>query len=196
MCKISESFWILQARRAIRKDVSRCVVCRRFISKKSNVVPAPLPEDRVKNAKAFEVVGIDLAGPLFLKNKEKVWVVLFTCAVYRCIHLELVSSLSTKAFLDAFTRFSERRGRPAVVYSDNGTNFVGAFNLFKTINWEQVEKECSLKRIVWKFNPPSAAWWGGWWERLVRTVKDLLRRILGKSTVTYETLLTYLCSIV
>jgi len=52
-----------------------------------------------------------------------------------------------------------------------------------------VERETSLRRIRWIFNPPSAAWWGGWWERLVRTVKDLLRRILGKAREDVEDLI-------
>ncbi|GFX10149.1 integrase catalytic domain-containing protein [Trichonephila clavipes] len=40
---------------------------------------------------------------------------------------------------------------------------------------------------------PTAAWWGGWWERLVRVIKELLKRTLGKAILTYEELLTILC---
>ncbi|GFU83510.1 integrase catalytic domain-containing protein [Trichonephila clavipes] len=54
--------------------------------------PTPLPPDRVTDCAPFEIVGIDLAGPLFLKDGRKVWITLFTCAVYRAIHLELVNS--------------------------------------------------------------------------------------------------------
>ncbi|GFX04968.1 integrase catalytic domain-containing protein [Trichonephila clavipes] len=71
--------------------------------------PIPLPADRVENSTVFEVIGIDFAGPLFLKNGEKVWVALFTCAVYRAIHLELVACLSTDSFLLALRRFISRR---------------------------------------------------------------------------------------
>ncbi|GFV24631.1 integrase catalytic domain-containing protein [Trichonephila clavipes] len=60
--------------------------------------PSPLPPDRVNDCAIFEVVGIDLAGPLFLKTGEKVWITLFTCAVYRALHLELVNALSSDAF--------------------------------------------------------------------------------------------------
>ncbi|UYV71869.1 hypothetical protein LAZ67_9000806 [Cordylochernes scorpioides] len=35
---------------------------------------------RVRDATAFEILGVDLAGPLYLKNKTKAWIVLFTCA--------------------------------------------------------------------------------------------------------------------
>ncbi|GFW52617.1 integrase catalytic domain-containing protein [Trichonephila clavipes] len=90
--------------------------------------PMPLPPDRVTDCAPFEIVGIDLAGPLFLKDGRKVWIkkTLFTCAVYRAIHLELVNSLTFDAFLLALRCFIARRGRPRTIYCDN--NFRGAFN--------------------------------------------------------------------
>ena len=53
----------------------------------------------------------------------KVWIVLFTCAVTRAIHLELVRSQSTEDFIAAFTRFTSRRGQPTNIYSDNAKQF-------------------------------------------------------------------------
>ncbi|XP_035221311.1 uncharacterized protein LOC118194204 [Stegodyphus dumicola] len=47
-------------------------------------------------------------------------------------------------------------------------------------------------KIQWKLNPPTAAWWGGWWERLVQMIKKLLRRVLGKALLSYEEMLTIL----
>jgi hypothetical protein len=82
---------------------------------------------------------------------------MFTCAVYRAIHLELVNSFSTKGFLLGL-RFIACRRHPKVIYSDNGTNFVGTDNLFKTIDWAAVEVDACVWRIQWKFNPPTAAW--------------------------------------
>ncbi|UYV75710.1 hypothetical protein LAZ67_13001071 [Cordylochernes scorpioides] len=191
--KLREKYWIVKARQTIKKIVRRCVTCRRFSAKPVVVEDAPLPATRVHNAKVFEVVGIDLAGPLYLKDQTKTWVVLFTCAVYRCVHLELVISLSTEDFLMALERFIKRRGRPSTIFSDNGTNFVGANNFFKKIDWERVSNDGKVKRIEWKFIPPTAAWWGGWWERLIRSLKDILKRMLGTSTLTYQQLMTLLC---
>jgi len=192
MGNLREKYWIIKGRRAVRRVLNRCVICRRYSQKKPYVTPAPLPEDRVKDAKVFEIVGVDLAGPLFMKGKQnkKAWIVLFTCAVYRCIHLELVKSLSTEAFMDAFSRFVAIRGRPAVVYSDNGTNFVGSSNALKELDWTKITKDHGLACIKWKFNPPATPWWGGWWERMVRMVKELLRRTLGRSKIGYEKLRT------
>jgi hypothetical protein len=81
------------------------------------------------------------------------------------------------------------------VYSDNGRNFTGASNLFDKLDWDEIKKTSSICQIKWKFSPPAAAWWGGWWERLIRTMKDLIKRILGKSRVNYEELLTCLCEV-
>ncbi|GFW80635.1 integrase catalytic domain-containing protein [Trichonephila clavipes] len=90
-------------------------------------------------------------------------------------------------------RFIARRGRPRIIYCDNGTNFRGAFNDLAKLDWHKISRETSTQKIVWKFIPPTAAWWGGWWERLVRIIKELLRRSLGKSILSYEELSTVIC---
>lgn len=141
----------------------------------------------------FEVTGVDYAGPLYLKGGEKAWICLFTCAVYRAVHLELVTPLSTEAFFEAFRRFIARRGRPSIMYSDYGTNFTGANNLLDRVDWDEIRRYSAFKSIEWRFNPPTAAWWGGWWERLVRSVEELLRRVLKRACLTYEEMSTTLC---
>ncbi|GBL85852.1 hypothetical protein AVEN_195770-1, partial [Araneus ventricosus] len=159
MSSLRENYWILKSRKTIRQVIRTCVICQRFASRPLEVVSAPLPEDRVRDAYVFEVVGVDLCGPLYLKNKTKCWAVLFTCAVYRAVHIELVTSLSTDSFILALRRFISRRGRPATIYSDNGTNLVGTSNELKSVDWGKIQEYASVKKIQWKFNPPSAPWW-------------------------------------
>ncbi|GFX70522.1 integrase catalytic domain-containing protein [Trichonephila clavipes] len=154
--------------------------------------PVSLPSDRVKEAAELKVVGVDLAGPLYVKRDDKVSIVLYTCAIYRALHLELVSSLSTDAFLLSFRRFVAGRGRPRIIYSDNGTKFRGANNELIDIDWNEVSRFAEIQHITWKFIPPITAGSGGFWERLVRTVKELLRRTLGKAMFAYEELLNIL----
>ena len=193
LAKLRERFWIPKGRKVVKEILRKCVPCKRLTSKKVNPDPAPLPPDRINRVAAFQITGADLAGPLFLRGGSKAWIVLFTCAVYRAVHLELVSSLSTEAFMQALRRFWARRGRCSTLYTDNGTNFVGTANALKSLDWNFIQSECSLMKIKWIFSPPSAPWYGGFWERMVRCVKELLRKCLGKACVTYEEMLTLLC---
>ncbi|GFW31506.1 integrase catalytic domain-containing protein [Trichonephila clavipes] len=188
---IREKYWIIGGRITVRKIWNACAKCRGFKSKSPMTDPVSLPSNRVKDAVVFEVVGVDLAGPLYVKRSDKVWIVLYTCAIYRALHLELVFYLSTDAFQLSFRRFVARRGRPRIIYSDNGTNFRSAYNELIDIDWNEVSRYAEIQRITWKFMPPTATWWGGFWERFVRTVKELLRRTLGKAIFTYEELLFY-----
>ncbi|GFY31854.1 integrase catalytic domain-containing protein [Trichonephila clavipes] len=175
---IREEFWIIGARRTIRSVVKQCVRCKRFSAKPLTTAHIQLPLDRVRDAFAF--TGVDLCGLLILKSKNKSWVVLFTCAVYRHVHPELITSISTECFIH---RFIARRDRLSIVYSDNETNFVGA-----SAGLEKVVSQETLNPITWKFISPTAAWW----ERLVRSVKNLIVRVLGQASVNYEELLTTL----
>ena len=145
---------------------------------------AELPEFRKTPSPSFSHTGLDYAGPLFVKTKtkeEKRWICLFTCASTRGVHLEIVNDLSTEEFLMAFTRFASRRGKPNHCYSDNATTFQKAAK--------------HLPDIIWQFNPPAAPWWGGFWERLVGSIKSPLKKILGKALVTDQELLTLIIRI-
>ncbi|GFT48824.1 integrase catalytic domain-containing protein [Trichonephila clavipes] len=129
----------------------------------------------------------------FLKENKKCWIVLFTCVIYRAVHLELITSLSTDSFILAFRRFIARRGRPTTIYSDNEKNFVGTFNALNSIDWDKIQDFALKIKIQWKFSPPSAPWWGGFWERLVGMLKNVLRKVLGKASLNEEELNTLLC---
>ena len=94
-------------------------------------------------------------------------------------------------------RFVYRRGTPAIIWSDNGTNFVGAekelrenIEKWKTIN---IAVELAHKGIKWRFNPPSAPHQGGIWERLVCSFRRILYTILGTRRLTDEVVNTTFC---
>lgn len=91
LCYLRRKFWILKGRKTVKNVLYKCVNCKKQKAKAAEPPFAPLPRDRLVNTNAFEISGVDLAGPLFLKTGEKAWIVLFTCAVFRAIHLELVS---------------------------------------------------------------------------------------------------------
>lgn len=195
MNHLREKYWILRCRKSIRQVTLRCVRCRRFAVNSVQPEAPALPEDRIRDAAPFEVTGVDLAGPLHLRDGRKCWIVLYTCAVYRAVHLELLTSLSSEAFLQTLRRFIARRGRPSVIYSDQGKNFCGASKLFTDPAHSKIRNEALVKNITWKFNPPAAPWWGGWWERLIGCTKQILRRILGRASLEFEELYTIICDI-
>jgi hypothetical protein len=98
----------------------------------------------------------------------------------RAIHLELVSSLSAEATAHAFRCFQARRGVPLVVYSDNAACF---------------KRLAPMVDSSWHFIPERSPTWGGWWERMVQTVKRSLRKVVGKATLTWSELYTVLVEI-
>ena len=134
---------------------------------------------RLKKPKAFEITGCDYAGPFYPKEGGKVYFLIFTCTVVRAIHLELCPSLNIEDFLLAFRRFSARFGSPNVVISDNAKTFKSAKAVLEsTVDW----------RLIPEYSPS----WGGLWERLIRSVKISLRKILQSQSVSCEILRTVL----
>ncbi|GBM82347.1 hypothetical protein AVEN_54779-1 [Araneus ventricosus] len=152
---------------------------------------APLRENRIQAIYPFENVGIDFAGPLYTMNTDKVYIALFTCAVTRAIHLEVVSSLSTEHFLLAFCRFISRRGICRTVKSAD----IELKRLYMNISDPEAQNYFGKKGIKWQYIVERAAWWGGYWERMVQMTKVAVRKILGKALVTSEELQTILAEI-
>jgi integrase-like protein len=135
--KLREKYWIVQGRKTVGKIIQKCVICRRFSCKSFLCDPAPLPQNRIETQSAFQISGVDLAGPFIMKGGKKAWAVIFTCAVYRGVHLDWVDSLSANDFIDCFKKFTNTIGRPSTMYSDNVTNFVAAKNLMDKLNWKE-----------------------------------------------------------
>ena len=91
---------------------------------------ANLPDSRLGYQQPpFTNTGVDYFGPLLVRNErktEKRYGALLTCLTTRAVHIEIAHSLDTDSYLMAMRRMMARRGRPAHIWSDNGTNFVGA----------------------------------------------------------------------
>lgn len=190
LAKIRERFWIIRGRNVVKNVLKKCVTCKRY---QGRTMKPPgetnLPGFRVNHlSSAFSTTGLDYAGPLFVRNKglsSKVYILLFTCASSRAIHLELTPDMKSPAFLRAFKRFSSRRGKPDEIINDN----------FKTFKSSEVKSFMSRSNVHQRFILPASPWWGGFYERLVRSVKTSLKKILKRALVTFEELQTILCEI-
>ena len=201
--QLRQKYWILDGRAAVRAAWSRCSICRLNRAKPVQPQMGPLPACRLGiRERPFTYTGVDYFGPMTVSNKrrqEKRYGVVFTCLTTRAIHLELATSLTTDACMMATQRFTGRRGRPKEMYSDNGTNFRGASSelaaAFKEMNKADLCEKLAMKEILWKFSPPSSPYFGGCWERLIRSVKTSLRAILHEHSPKEETLLTFLIEV-
>ena len=129
-------------------------------------------------------------------NCEKHYVLLFTYAPTRAVHLELTRGVSMPGFLLAFRRFASRRGLPATLLSDNAKTFRATDKeLQRIVPSQEVQQVLAEKRITWKFIVERAPWWGGFWEKLIRSVKRPLKKVIGKSTLSVDELHTILTEI-
>uniref|UniRef100_A0A182XPU1 Integrase catalytic domain-containing protein n=1 Tax=Anopheles quadriannulatus TaxID=34691 RepID=A0A182XPU1_ANOQN len=81
--------------------------------------------------------------------------VLFTCLTTRAVHIEIATNMSTDAFVMCLKNMQHRREKISCMYSDNGTNFVGADNELRRFR----ERRAS-NGIDWAFNPPGSPHFG------------------------------------
>ncbi len=203
LSKLHQRYWIPGASIAIRKTLSKCIVCRRLHAAPGHQRMADLPQDRVSpDEPPFTRVGVDCFGPFEVKRGRgtvKRYGVIFTCLAVRAIHLELASSLDTDSFVNALRRFIARWGQVLKLRSDNGTNFVGAEHELREAigKWNHVQINDTLlqKGIKWIFNPPSGSHHGGVWERLIRSVRKVLNSVLRTQNLDEECLYTVFCEV-
>ena len=159
-----------------------------------------LPSERVSEDPPFTHVGVDFAGPLFIDDRNiteganessKVYVCLFTCALMRAVHLELTRGLSVQAFLmicesTRATSHAEIRQRQnlQIVMQGNSRDYKSkrsvAFSYRQTNRMELHHRTSSTVKL------------GGYWERLVQSVKRPLKKVLGRSTLNFDELNTLL----
>ncbi|XP_073845830.1 uncharacterized protein isoform X1 [Musca autumnalis] len=186
ICEIRKQFWIPQIRQVLRKVVASCFTCRKNNAKPVPHIMGPLPIDRLEPyIRPFKYTGLDYFGPINVtigRRTEKRWVALFTCLTIRAIHLEIAHDLSTDSCIIAIRNFINRRGVPVRIRSDNGTNFIGANEESKRFDdvfeADRIQHELSEKGIEWLFNCPANPSEGGVWERLVQSVKRVLRQTM------------------
>ncbi|XP_063618245.1 uncharacterized protein LOC134791133 [Cydia splendana] len=206
---LKSAYWIVRAKDLVKQHIHKCVRCIRQKAKIQTQLMGALPSARVTPGRAFIRSGVDYAGPINLRTSKgrghhsyKGYVCLFICMVTKAIHLEVVSELTSRGFLEAFKRFTSRRGRCLEIYSDNGTNFVGAakelkdlFNAEKSAMVQEIAESLALNGTTWHFIPPKSPNFGGLWEAGIKSTKYHIKRVIGESTLTYEEMATLLSQI-
>lgn len=197
LAEIRRRFWIPRGRQVVfnvpRKN---CGQCRKLRNKPYRAPPVPpSPKSRLDPTTPFANSGVEILGPLYVKNSvadadvQKRWILLATCLVTRAVHLEIIGDMTTVEILSAFRMFFARSGTPVLILSDNAPQFKLFYDVYES-NWLKAIKDpdCvsyfAQNCIAWKWIPQLSPWMGGSYERMVQLVKDCLRRTFHRITLT------------
>ena len=159
--------------------VDTCSRCRRYKGLNYQSADGGLPSFRTEPSRPFSKVGLDFFGPLYVDKGTKVWVLLFTCATSRAVHLELVKSQKIDDVKRALRKFFALRSTPQLIFSDNAKTFHALLSHIP-------------RTVTWRFIPEAAPWWGGFWERMVGITKKCLKITLHQCHLTYDELVVTL----
>ena len=204
LSKLRTRFWIVGARKLIKKIKCECVTSKRLYARPMSQKMADLlPERCLPGQPPFAYVGVDLFGPIYVKQGRadvKRYGCLYTCFNSRAIHIEKLDSLETDTFINGFVRFVARRGEVLKVWSDNATNLVGTqaelARSLRGLDRLKVIAAARRRHVSWEFNPPLASHHGGVWERQIRTLRRVLMAVLSRDTrLTDDILHTIFCEI-
>ena len=200
--KIRSKFWIVGVRSIVKTIISRCRKCKEKLKMLCEQVMSPLPLERIKPGPAFLNIGIDYFGPFNVKGEVqkrvtgKCYGVLFVCLCSRAVHADISNNYSTDSFLHVLRRFASIRGWPRKIFSDNGTQLVGASNelkdLIKDLDWEHI-KNYSIEKgsgTEWCFSSADAPWYNGATESLVKCTKRALNAAVGDQSMKFNEMQT------
>ncbi|XP_028390705.1 uncharacterized protein LOC114515614 [Dendronephthya gigantea] len=194
MAALRETWWIPRLRSKVKRIINNCNVCKAYrVKPYGHTATADMPSFRIQSGRPFETTGVDFAGPLSYKltKKEdgKCYILIFTCATSRAVHLELTKSQSAEEFKTKLNAFITRRSRPKMIVSDNGAAFKATATWIKKIRkGERLQDYLARQEISWKFNFSKSPWWDGMYERLLKDIKKTLYKVLGRSTLSFDQL--------
>ena len=158
----------------------------------------------------FDKGGVDYAGPIMVKSGcvcrtviTKAYMCIFVSFTVKAVHLEAVSELITATFIVCSCRFIAQRGKPTMIWSNHGTNFVGAarelkdlYTQLRNVQTEHaIDKFCADQGIQWSFVPEHAPHFGGLREAVVKSLKRHCQCIVGDVRLTFAKLATILAQV-
>ena len=173
--------------RFVAKMVRQCITCRKLRAQMQNPIMADLPVERLQSSPPFTSIAIDVMGPWHVSSgpqtrrnapRRKVWALVATCMASRAVHIETLDSMDTTTFINAMKRIISIRGPVRKIFSDQGSNFVGAKNQPDAFDPPTMERNVNAVEklgISWTMNPPYSSHWAGVVERkngLIRRCMD------------------------
>ena len=155
--RIRCKYWLIRGRSTVKSIIRKCVSCRLIQAKCVQPPPTPLlPEHRVSCDFPFQHIGVDYAGPLYVRGNFsksaglfKAYILVLTCATTRRTHLELVTDFTTETLILVIRRFISQRGKPYFFISDN----------FKTFISKGLKRFLLKVDVSWKYIFEKSPWW-------------------------------------
>lgn len=203
LCRFRSRYWTPHGSKLAWTAKTSCQMCKLRDPQLISQQMGPLPESRLKPSPAFTNTMVDLFGPYTVKgevNKRssgKAYGVIFTDMVMRAVHIEGVFGYDTNAFMMALSRFASVRGWPAKLYSDPGSQLIGAGRELREA-WSNIDRsvlirKCSDNGLEWIFGPADSPWYQGAVESLVKATKRCIGFAINKQKLSPCEFLT-LCS--
>ncbi len=200
LTEVRSRFWIVKGRSLVRKLVRQCAICQRYEGAHYQVPPPPttitgVPRDG--EAPVYEY----WSGLCWAVVPQVPWVRQEQQGVAVSFHLlchqgSAFGSSTTTAFLRCLKRFVAKRGLPRRVVSDNAQTFKGAAKMVQAMLSQQgIQQYLSDHGIRWTFNVEKAPWSGGIFERMIKSTKRCLRKVIGRAKLHYDELITALTEI-
>ena len=189
MGALSHRYFLPRGKNFVKNLLRQCLTCQRLNARSMVQVMSPLPDFRVQEGSTrlvpFATTCMDIFGHFWTKQgqrqpRQKRWVLLFVCAQYRCVSLELVTEMTAAAVTNAINIFLARRPTPRRFVTDNGKNFFGLSNALNREygNLERWKLKRAFPDIKWHFIPKSASHMAGVHERMVQSSKRAMYKVI------------------
>ena len=178
---------------------NRCNTCKVFSTKPyGSTTTAAMP--RFWAEEEGETTGVDFTGPLDYKvtkkERGKCYILIFTCATSRAVHLEVTKSQTAEEFQRKLNSFIARNTRPGLIISDNVSVLKATASWIKKIlKSERLQDHLERENTRWQFNLSTSPWRGGMYERVIKDVKKTLYKTLRRTTLSFEQLETVIVDI-
>ena len=195
-----EGFRLIHPFNAVKSVLKNCFICKRMNALAFNYPKmTDLPAHRVNLIRPFAHTGVDYTGHVIVREGEvdhKYYLLIFSCLNVRACHIELLPDMSAEQFVLALVRFCNQYGIPDIVYSDNAATFsAGVLKLGRVLNSQIFKENFGATTIRHICIPLGAPWVGSCWERTIKTIKDCLKKTIGRLKLDYFKFSTVLSDI-
>ena len=185
--------WIVRGRAVARSIVKECLWCRRTDVRRQTQRMGLLSERALEQVRPFQIVGLDLMGPLVSLRKlgrrreqVKCWVALYVCLSTRAIACWLMTGYDTDSFKTAHIAHTAVYGSPTAVTTDRGTQIRAAAAQMEGPNWDTIQFETAKEGTTWHFVTPGTPWRNGAAERLIGVFKRSLSQQIMAGAILEE----------